>query len=134
MQKDKSIDQIKIPEQIIQSCSDCPYCIYDSYYDGPRNSGYECKKANERRIIADWNLSNENNKNRLTKSKDYKGIPIPDWCPFRETKFTREEKQWIRSSVKNHDNNVIRILEENASKIDFIRTVHRKLDEWLNDD
>lgn len=66
-------DSITIPAETITTCSECPFCVWDSYYSVSKSSGYDCKKEGCR-IIDDWEY----------EKKKYKNIPIPDWCPFRE--------------------------------------------------
>ena len=57
------------------SCSNCPYCRYSSYYSMNEDSGYDCKHpiSPNTRIIDD---------------KDSKGelVIIPKWCPLEEVK------------------------------------------------
>ena len=86
--KKKTEDFIKIPEQTITSCSVCPYCEFDSYYSMGRDSGYDCKEASKR-IIDTYEWDNSNNPKRLCRKM--KGIPIPDWCPFRITPIKSEK-------------------------------------------
>jgi len=68
-------------EKIVENCSECPYCEYDSDYGNSYDSGYDCSKSGNR-IIDDWAWSNYNNKNRLNLTQD--NIPMPDWCPLED--------------------------------------------------
>ena len=83
---------MKIIIMEIESCSDCPYCRYDGYYDCSKDSGYDCSAKNKR-IIDDWDWDNHNNPNRLKKDfDDGVDIPMPDWCPLQEKETTKNEK------------------------------------------
>ena len=73
----------KVIVKEIESCSECPYCEYDAYYDRVRDSGYDCKLVGKR-IIDDWDWDNTKNPNRL--NKQYEKIPIPEWCPLETAK------------------------------------------------
>lgn len=61
----------------INSCEDCPFAFYDSYYDKHQDSGWICRIAN-RRIIDDSKVEEKKKKNK------YWRVPIPSWCPFRK--------------------------------------------------
>jgi len=63
----------------IESCSECPYCVYDPCYDTNKDSGYDCLKENKR-IIDDWEWDNSRNPDRLIEKVSF--IPIPRWCPL----------------------------------------------------
>ena len=61
---------ITIPELKIESCSECPYLRYD------QKSKYFCDRFHGKVIITEHQLEKECFK------KGYKGIQIPQWCPF----------------------------------------------------
>lgn len=78
---------------IINSCEDCPYCIYNIGYD----SGYDCSKTGDR-------IYNDNEASKFyKKDKEYlKSLStlfpmdisekpkapwsIPQWCPLEDIK------------------------------------------------
>jgi hypothetical protein len=65
--------QIKL---YVKTCSECPYCQYDSDYGRSYDSGYDCKHENGvGRIIDDW---------ALNKNNSWGKIPIPSDCPLKE--------------------------------------------------
>ena len=69
----------------ISSCSECPYCKYDSYYSMGKDSGYDCSKCHKR-IIDDWEWNNTNNPNRIVQDYDNSySIPTPKWCPLKDS-------------------------------------------------
>lgn len=61
---------IIIPEQKIETCSECPYFRYDN------ESKHFCERHHGQVIITDHELE------KVCFKKGYRGIPIPDWCPF----------------------------------------------------
>lgn len=65
--------QIKVINEIVESCWDCPYHSYDSHYSMSTDSGYDCDNAGKR-IIDDYESS--------AIHKAGKKIPIPIWCPL----------------------------------------------------
>jgi hypothetical protein len=63
---------------ITGNCSSCPWCQYDGYYSRNKDSGYDCRHPDSpvNRIVDDWDISNDNNKNP-------KGwTAIPENCPL----------------------------------------------------
>ncbi len=68
---------------IVTSCSDCPYCVYNTKYGMSYDSSYDCSHEKGHRIIDYWKWSNSNNKNRLCNIVDE--IPIPSWCPLEDS-------------------------------------------------
>lgn len=67
---------IKLLEIIIKdTCEHCPYCEYDSDFDGKNKSGYDCNNPHTKysRIIDDISYY---------KMADISRTPIPDWCPL----------------------------------------------------
>lgn len=72
---------IKKIDILIDCCSECPYCNYDSRYNISYDSGYDCRHSEAPlncRIVDDWEVSNSANKNP-------KGWPeIPEWCPLED--------------------------------------------------
>jgi len=58
----------------VKTCSDCPYCQYDSDYGMSYDSGYDCTNGSGR-IIDDWEIS---------QKKLHSKIPIPESCPLKE--------------------------------------------------
>ena len=63
-------------QEEIDTCSDCLYCAYNSFYSCETDSGYDCKLAGKR-IIDDYDF------NKLLEKNIY-DIPIPDWCPLED--------------------------------------------------
>jgi hypothetical protein len=59
----------------VKTCSECPYCRYDSNYGRSYDSGYDCTNYNGGRIMDDWKIS----QNKLSGK-----IPIPKSCPLKE--------------------------------------------------
>lgn len=84
---------IKIYEEV-DSCRDCMYCKYDSYYDRSRDSGYDCTQT-YKRLVDDYEIKAYNkhvdavldSEDTLFPLKitmqDPLGI-IPEWCPLEE--------------------------------------------------
>ncbi|MCK9445624.1 hypothetical protein M0Q50_01885 [bacterium] len=48
----------------IESCNECPYCEYDSYYSLSSDSGYDCSQLHER-IVNDWQISSYSEKLKI---------------------------------------------------------------------
>lgn len=82
-------------ELVVYTCSECPYLVYDSYYDGVQDDGYDCNKTGKR--VADSGVLDkyaktkkeyrESQKTLLPMSKEE--IPpyplsIPSWCPLED--------------------------------------------------
>jgi len=76
---------IKIVNVEVDTCSDCPYCHYDGYYDRSRDSGHDCSLG-DFRIIDDYEWDNTNNPKRLSLTES--GIPIPKICPLPDKNYT----------------------------------------------
>lgn len=85
---------MKIIKQLINTCEDCPYFQYNSYYGMSYDSGYDCGKTCER-IINDGELKQyedafkEYHKSQNTLfpiSRSEKPVNplsiIPKWCPL----------------------------------------------------
>jgi hypothetical protein len=66
----------------VETCSECPFCHYDSNYSRSYDSGYDCRNGDGGRIIDDWEWDNTNNPKRLNLK--HNGISIPDWCKLQE--------------------------------------------------
>lgn len=83
----------KIVKKIVNTCSDCPYYSYNSYYERSYDSGYDCDLAYKRIIDdGDINLYHAKLKIYLDSQKTLFPLPkeekpesiykIPEWCPL----------------------------------------------------
>ena len=68
-------------ELAFDNCEDCPYSEWKYPSCGPDHLFCNNKYAE---IISEWAWNGRTNKNRL--NKQFKKIPIPDWCPLRKPK------------------------------------------------
>ena len=68
----------------IRNCFECPYCDYNPDYGMSYDSGYDCTSSVRKRLIDDWEWSNQNNKDRLNLKMDC--FPTPEWCPLKPIK------------------------------------------------
>ena len=81
-------------ELYIKTCSECPYCHYDSYYSMSRDSGFDCRHdKGSGRIV------NDNYWDHLSVDIRQKGIPIPSDCPL-ENIGRKEKLEKIISKMK----------------------------------
>lgn len=75
----------------IESCSECPYCHYDSYYSCSTDSGYDCEHPDtpQTRIVDDYKV----------KEFDWK---VPKWCPLDDMKTLEIAlHQWRMKHISN---------------------------------
>lgn len=85
-------------ETYVKTCSECPYCHYDSDYGRSYDSGYDCTHNDSGgRIIDDYSWNNTNNPKRLNLT--HKGIPIPSWCPLPDV-GRKEKLEKILTKIK----------------------------------
>ena len=77
-------------EMTICNCYECPFSEYDSHYTRSYDSGYDCKKSNDR-IANDYEMTAYDKKMDEIKAQNetlfkYDGemprdpMSIPDWC------------------------------------------------------
>lgn len=69
----------KLLHMVITGCNQCPYCIYDGYYDMSSDSGYDCwhDNAPHIRLVDDGEL-------KLYEDHDGPSVldGVPEWCPL----------------------------------------------------
>ena len=82
-----------IPERIVtDSCHNCPYSRYDSYYSMSTDSGYDCEHEDGGRIADDSQIEIYRRKKEEAERlplfpeevTDPNPMSIPDWCPLED--------------------------------------------------
>ncbi len=84
-----------IPARIVNdSCHNCPYMEYDSFYSMSTDSGYDCTHEDGGRIANDYHIDQHRDKLKEAERlplfpetvEDRDPMSIPDWCPLEEYK------------------------------------------------
>ena len=90
-----------IPARIVNdSCHNCPYMEYDSFYSMSTDSGYYCTHEDGKGQIAsdsqiDQYKKKQKEAERLPlfpeKVEDPNPMSIPDWCPLEDYKDNKDK-------------------------------------------
>ena len=85
-----------IPSRIVNdSCHNCPYMEYDSFYSMSTDSGYNCTHEDgDGRIANDCQIDQYEKKQKEAERlplfpetvEDPNPMSIPDWCPLEDYK------------------------------------------------